>query len=66
MVCQYLDDVCAAAPAGLAALGRFREAYRQVAEQVGVKLASEEDPDKAFAPTRWHGRGRSRRTSWDG
>ena len=51
MVCQYLDDVCAAAPQGLAALGRFREAYRQVAEQVGVKLASEEDLDKAFAPT---------------
>ena len=50
MVCQYLDDVCAAAPAGSAALGRFREAYQQVAEQLGVKLASEDDPDKAFAP----------------
>ena len=51
MVCQYLDDVCAAAPAGSAALGRFREAYQQVAAQVGVKLAPEDDPDKAFAPT---------------
>ena len=48
--CQFLDDVCAAAPAGSAAIERFRLAYRQVAEQVGVKLASEDDPEKAFAP----------------
>ena len=51
MVCQFLDDVCAAAPAGSAAIEGFRLAYRQVAEQVGVKLASEDDPEKAFAPT---------------
>ena len=51
MVCQYLDDVCAAAPAGSAALEQFRVAYQQVAAHLGVKLASEDDPDKAFAPT---------------
>ena len=51
MVCQYLDDVCAAAPAGSGALERFRQAYQQVAAQLGVRLASEDDPDKAFAPT---------------
>ena len=51
MVCQYLDDVCAAAPAGSGALERFRLAYRQVADQLGVRLAPEDDPDKAFAPS---------------
>ena len=51
MVCQYLDDVCAAAPAGSTALQVFREVYRKVAEEVGVRLAPEDDPEKAFAPT---------------
>ena len=48
MVCQYLDDVCAAALPG----GRqteFRLAYKKVVAQVGVRLTSEEDPEKAFA-----------------
>ena len=40
MVCQYLDDVCAAAPAGSTALGRFREAYQQVAAQVGGEVST--------------------------
>ena len=50
MVCQYLDDVCAAAPAGSSALDSFRACYFAVAEQVGVRLAPEDDPEKAFAP----------------
>ena len=50
MVCQYLDDVCAAAPAGSSALYGFRACYMAVAEQVGVRLAPEDDPEKAFAP----------------
>jgi hypothetical protein len=50
MVCQYLDDVCAAAPAGSNALARFESAYRAVAAEVGVKLAPTDDPDKAFSP----------------
>ena len=50
MVCQYLDDVCAAAPPG-GRLNEFRLAYQKVAAQIGVRLASEEDPEKAFAPT---------------
>ena len=50
-VCQYLDDTCAAAPAGdLAALRRLETAYADVAAQIGVKLASTDDPDKAFSP----------------
>jgi len=50
MVCQCLDDVCAAAPAGSTALHRFEAAYRAVAAEIGVLLASTEDPDKAFSP----------------
>ena len=50
MVCQYLDDVCAAAPAGSAALNNFRATYKEVAARVGVQLAPEDDPDKAFPP----------------
>ena len=49
MVCQYLDDVCAAAPPG-GRLNEFRLAYQRVAAQIGVRLASEDDPEKAFAP----------------
>ena len=49
MVCQYLDDVCAAAPLG-GRLNEFRLVYQRVAAQIGVRLASEEDPEKAFAP----------------
>lgn len=48
-VCQHLDDVCAAAPAGSEALQAFGNIYRKVAEQVGVKLAPTTDPDKAFS-----------------
>jgi len=50
MVCQYLDDVCAAAPAGSGALALFRNTYKEVATRVGVQLAPEDDPDKAFPP----------------
>jgi hypothetical protein len=49
-VCQHLDDVCAAAPADSDQLDKFYKAYRQVALQVGVRLAPEEDKEKAFAP----------------
>jgi len=51
MVCQYLDDVCAAAPPGSETLNEFRKAYKEVAGNVGVHLAPEDDPDKAFPPT---------------
>jgi len=51
MVCQYLDDVCAASPAGSIEIFRFEQAYRDVAAEVGVRLAPTSDPDKAFSPT---------------
>ena len=49
-VCQYLDDVCAAAPAGSCELAKFERTYRSVAQQIGVQLAPTDDPDKAFSP----------------
>ena len=50
LVCQHLDDVCAAAAAGSPQLGVFVAMYRKVAADIGVMLAPEGDPDKAFAP----------------
>jgi hypothetical protein len=49
MVCQYLDDVCAAAPSGCLQLAWFEAAYREVADHIGVQLAPTTDPDKAFS-----------------
>ena len=50
LVCQHLDDVCAAGPADTGALEGFEKAYKGVAAQVGVRLAPTTDPDKAFSP----------------
>jgi len=51
MVCQYLDDVCAASqPGRTPGVRDFREAYAKVAAEVGVRLAPEDDPEKAFGP----------------
>ncbi len=49
MVCQYLDDVCAAGPSGCPLLVRFEAAYREVANHICVQLAPTTDPDKAFS-----------------
>ena len=49
-VIQYLDDICAACPAGCLDLHKFEQAFRAGAEEIGVKLASTADPDKAFSP----------------
>jgi hypothetical protein len=52
MVCQYLDDACAAAPASRKdELERFYATYQEVAARVGVLLADTSDPDKAFGPS---------------
>ena len=51
MVCQHLDDVCAAAAAdSRVALVRFDEAFKYIARAVGVKLAPRDDPEKSFSP----------------
>jgi len=50
-VCQYLDDVCAAAqPSARPGVADFRNAYMEVARQVGIKMSPEDDPEKAFGP----------------
>ena len=50
MVCQHLDDVCAAATAGTCSLQRLDKAFQEIAESVGVILAPRDDPEKSFAP----------------
>ena len=47
LVCQHLDDICAAA-SSVAELQKFEEAYRNVAEQLGIQLAPTDNPEKAF------------------
>lgn len=49
LVCQHLDDVCAAA-ASLDELKKFGDTYRNVADQLGIQLAPTDNPDKAFDP----------------
>ena len=51
LVCQHLDDCCAAGPAGSAVLERFDAEFFAVAEELGLKLASRDDPDKSFGPS---------------
>ena len=50
MIQQHLDDVCGVGTEEDGSIYRFDEAYRQVADRVGVKLAPRDDPDKSFAP----------------
>ena len=47
---QCLDDVVYIATLLSGHCEAFYKAYREICAQVGVSLASEEDPDKAFAP----------------
>ena len=52
MVCQHLDDVCAASAACDAEkIMKFDTTFQQVAAAVGVELAPRDDPEKSFAPT---------------
>ena len=50
-VCQHLDDVAAACPRGSRLLEKFDRIYQEVAQQLGIRLAPRDDPDKAFAPS---------------
>ncbi len=51
MVCQHLDDVCAAAAAGSHALTALDAAFQELAAELGVELAPRDDPEKSFAPS---------------
>jgi hypothetical protein len=50
MVCQHLDDICAAA-AHKQRLELFDQAFEKIANQTGVRLAPKDNPEKAFGPS---------------
>ena len=49
LVCQHLDDVCAAGAADGEGIRRFEDRYRALAADIGVRLAPLDDPNKAFS-----------------
>ena len=49
MICQHLDDICAAG-SDKASLERWDRCFMEVAAELGVKLAPRDDHDKTFAP----------------
>jgi hypothetical protein len=49
-ICQHLDDICAAAADGDRSLWELDAQFQATAAEIGVKLASRDDPDKSFAP----------------
>ena len=52
LVCQHLDDVCAAAPHASTAAHRFDESFQTIADYISVKLTPRDDPDKSFGPSK--------------
>jgi hypothetical protein len=50
-ICQHLDDICAAAGPGDESLERLDRVFHLVAADIGIKLASRDDPDKSFGPS---------------
>lgn len=52
-VIQHLDDCCAAAPKGSKLLDVFDNCFKEVASELGIKLAPRDDPEKSFGPRTW-------------
>ena len=50
MVCQHLDDCCAAAPYNSDALEAYDLTFTDIASKLGVMLAPRDDPEKSFSP----------------
>ena len=50
LVCQHLDDCCAAGPHESLILAKFDAVFMEVAEELGLRLAPRDDPEKSFAP----------------
>lgn len=48
---QHLDDVCSVGGRDGKLVAKFYSTYCRVCKDVGVSLASTDEPDKAFAPT---------------
>ena len=51
LVGMHLDDVVAVGVSNSESIHKFDQAYREVAEYVGISLADRTDADKSFAPT---------------
>ena len=51
LVIQFLDDCCAAAPAGSLSLEKFDAEFFLVAKELGISLAPRDDPEKSFGPS---------------
>ena len=51
LVTQVLDDVVACGAQGDGTVTKFEQAYREIADKVGVSLADGSDPEKAFSCT---------------
>jgi hypothetical protein len=49
---MQLDDNCTVDQEGSVRLRSYRMAYRDLASEMGVRLASEDNPSKAFAPSK--------------
>ena len=52
MICQHLDDICAAAAAVKEVLDAFDDTFTAVAKELGVKLAPRDDHNKTFSSCR--------------
>ena len=50
LVCQVLDDCCAAGPEHSSTIDEFDRVFRELATELGIKLAPRDDPEKSFAP----------------
>ena len=48
---MQLEDNCGCGQKGYMVLRKYREEYRKLADRVGVRLASEDNPSKAFPPS---------------
>jgi hypothetical protein len=52
MVCQHLDDICAASSASAAPkLAKFDDDFQKLASHLGIALAPRDDPEKSFGPS---------------
>ena len=51
LICQVLDDCCAASPENSEIIWKFDETFQRIALELGIKLAPRDDPEKSFAPS---------------
>ena len=49
LVIQHLDDVCACSPSDSGKVDNFYDEYQKVCNELKIKLADKNDPDKSCA-----------------